>query len=497
MRYIHILFMCVLFGQNINFDNMSSNEGSTGSIGTVTINDEVYNQLSLRPEIPFGKLGVGLDIYLYFNDDGMYWKSWDFSSGAAAYRTIIDKIYYLRWGKPGDDLYFRAGALESVTLGQGILVNNYSNIMEYPEVRQVGLDFQAKFSDFGFEFIHSNFKVISPGIMALRGSYKYYGISYVLDLDQYAGLKDSDGDSYPDNYDDYPYDDDKNNTAWEIYLENPSVWNALCTDESNCNMEDILSNYLGNTYNAYDPETADRDPISAIAFDFSYPFSNKFTLYSQFAQLMGEVDMWTGTEINTEKLGWGAVPIGIKAKLGLVDLRAELRTNSRRFMFNYWDRAYDVNRVTISANSEPMTKESLLYQYGKLSGFYSQATTSIMDIFTFGFGYQSMSGEKWDDDLKIYVDDESNQTLLSTIKMNPSIVPKIGKAEAFYQQSNVPNPFKFKPDINTIWGYDLGVEFSSDVMLIYKVRTNYIVDLDVPGEFVPQKSVQIETQFNF
>ena len=95
MIYVVILFMCGLFGQNINFDNISSNQGSTGSIGTVTINDEVYNQLSLRPEIPFGKLGVGLDIYLYFNDDGMYWKSWDFSSGAAAYRTIIDKIYYL------------------------------------------------------------------------------------------------------------------------------------------------------------------------------------------------------------------------------------------------------------------------------------------------------------------------------------------------------------------------------------------------------------------
>ena len=61
----------------------------------------------------------------------------------------------------------------------------------------------------------------------------------------------------------------------------------------------------------------------------------------------------------------------------------------------------------------------------------------------------------------------------------------------------MPNPFKFKPNINTIWGYDLGVEFSSDVMLIYKARTTYIVDLDAPGEHVPQKSVQIETQFNF
>ena len=62
----------------------------TGSIGTVTLNRQVYNQLSIRPEIPIGKLGVGLDIYLYFNDEGMYWDSWDFSSGGSAYKTIIE-----------------------------------------------------------------------------------------------------------------------------------------------------------------------------------------------------------------------------------------------------------------------------------------------------------------------------------------------------------------------------------------------------------------------
>ena len=31
-------------------------------------------------------------------------------------------------------------------MGQGILVNNYSNIMEYPQVRQIGLNLQADVS---------------------------------------------------------------------------------------------------------------------------------------------------------------------------------------------------------------------------------------------------------------------------------------------------------------------------------------------------------------
>ena len=97
MRSIFLFLICTLFAQDSNNSEESKNSGTTGSIGTVTINGDVYNQLSIRPEIPFGKLGVGLDVYLYFNDEGMYWESWDFDNGDAAYRTIIDKIYYLRF----------------------------------------------------------------------------------------------------------------------------------------------------------------------------------------------------------------------------------------------------------------------------------------------------------------------------------------------------------------------------------------------------------------
>ena len=67
MKFLIIIFLNLLFSQDINSDPFSSGE-TTGSIGTVTINDEVYNQLSLRPEVPLGKLKVGLDIYFYFNE---------------------------------------------------------------------------------------------------------------------------------------------------------------------------------------------------------------------------------------------------------------------------------------------------------------------------------------------------------------------------------------------------------------------------------------------
>ena len=91
---------------------------------------------------------------------------------------------------------------------------------------------------------------------------------------------------------------------------------------------------------------------------------------------------------------------------------------------------------------------------------------------------------------------KSNQTFITAAKLNTSIIPKIGKAEMFYQQSNTPHPFEFIPNSSTVLGYNIGFELSESVMLFYKVRTTYIVDSDQFDSFKPMKSIQIETQFS-
>ena len=491
--------MGMLYSQDINADAISESGGITGSVGTVTINGQIYNQLSLRPEIPFGNLGVVLDLYLYFNDDGMYWESWDFSGFGPAYRTIIDKIYYLRWGHPGDDLYILAGALPSVTLGQGILVNNYSNIMEYPQVRQTGLNLQAKVSDVAVEVIHSNFKSATPGLLGLRGSYYILpklnlGLSFVTDMNQLAGLQDSDGDDYPDYYDYYPTDGTRHDSL-DYWL---GIY-ATFDPDNEINPAEFDQWYSLNKHNnPYDAETARYDGISGFALDATYSLSEKITLYSQFAQLIGEINttmLDPNFGLNKYTLGMGFVPIGVKAQLGPVKLRSEFRIASRRFLFNYWDRAYDVNRVIV--DSKIITRESQLYQYGKLSGIYAYANMRVMNLANLGLGYQNMQGERWDDVIKKYKSGESNQTFLFNIGIIPSLIPKVAKVEAYYQNSNDPNPFDFHPTASTIWGYNLGIEVSSGVMLLYQARTTYISDLDHPGDFLPVKSLQIETQFIF
>ena len=139
-----------------------------GAVGAVTIDGKIYNQIALRPVIPIGKFGVALDIVLYLDEEGnIRDDDWDFSSPNAGFNTLIDKIYYIRYGYRDDPLYARVGALDNVTLGYGILMSGYANTMEYPQVRKVGMDFRMKRKRFSLQAMTNDFSELG-GILGIR-----------------------------------------------------------------------------------------------------------------------------------------------------------------------------------------------------------------------------------------------------------------------------------------------------------------------------------------
>ena len=92
-------------------------------------------------------------------------------------------------------------------------------MMEFPSVRKVGINTGFGFGNFGTEIFLSNMKDFSRGgtLMGLRGTYKIsealpitIGMNFVQDMNQFSGLKDKDGDNYPDMFDDFPDDE----TLW-------------------------------------------------------------------------------------------------------------------------------------------------------------------------------------------------------------------------------------------------------------------------------------------
>jgi len=496
-----ILFISLV---TLNFAEEKEGASTSASMGSVTMDGKIYNQVAIRPEIPIGKMGVGLDLYVYFNDEGIYPGNWDFKDGNA-FSTLVDKIYYLRWGKPGDNLYFKVGALPSATLGQGILVNNYSNIMEYPQVRRVGLDFKMKFmKQFGIELIHSNFKKSSPGVLATRFSYTPFprlslGLSYVTDLDQNKGLSNRDGDDYPDYFDHFP--DDKNQysealsdtSVTNYYAELWDTYIAPAQDSENPEYPDYDSFFTEQklNHNTFIPlGNSDKNPVSGLSFDLVLKLSKKTYIYSQVGSLIGEADT---SKTKDAELGWGAVPIGLYTKFGPLNFRGEYRWQTENFLFSYWDQAYDLNRA-IAKDGIIVTKESQLYRYGGLQGYFLNLNSNIMDLVSLDVSYQQMFGEVWDNDSSALIEEE-NQTLVGKLSLNTRKIAKVDVAEAFYQQSNVTSPFEFEPNETSISGYNLGFEVSAGMTLVYKSRTTYVLEED--GTYEPVSAMQIETQIKF
>ena len=107
-------------------------------IGSATIEGTLYNQLALRPEINIAGIGIGLDLVVYMDNEGNVREDeWDLKNDPD---IIYDKILYIRYGEKTSSFWVKYGSIENMTLGQGGLMKGYSNMMEFPTVRRVGIN---------------------------------------------------------------------------------------------------------------------------------------------------------------------------------------------------------------------------------------------------------------------------------------------------------------------------------------------------------------------
>ncbi len=98
--------------------------------GLTFIDGDAYVQMQLQPDIPLGKVGIGLDLVLLYNpyaegtepqilaEDGEAWESPS---------TWLRLIRYVRYGQPYDPFHVRFGELDYLTIGHGSIMSGYSN----------------------------------------------------------------------------------------------------------------------------------------------------------------------------------------------------------------------------------------------------------------------------------------------------------------------------------------------------------------------------------
>ncbi len=479
-----------------------------GVFGLATIDDKVWGQFALRPAIKIWKLKLGLDIFMYIDQNGkIHQEEWDFSSSEAIKNTILDKIYFIQYGTRYEPVYIRMGALERTTLGYGILVNRYSNTFNYPQQKKIGLDVKLQSKNVSLQAFVNNFKenasIIGGRVSSIILAGLHLGISAVTDQNQYLGLQDRDYDGRPDIVDSFRDDDNYWLDSDDDGLADgdPNEFDRDGDGKPDVYNLDIIHDYWDSlpegTFNqAFYDSIPDQDiqlkpeplnildnpkPISAVAIDLSIPIiQNKATslsIYSQVAKMIGEtIDPETG---ETVELGYGFAPVGIFNHIGFFSWQLEYRIiPDGNFEFEYWDRAYEHTRATVTSVENGISsimvksKSDYLGEFGTMRGISGRINFDINEYLLIGATYQNMYGQKWNRD-----DGEFEYQTFASFLASAELTQPMGRIEsisAFYQQRNVPNPFKFEPTENTIMGFSIGVKIGKGMIINYSFKRSFL-----------------------
>ena len=479
-------------------------------IGSVTLDGVIYNQLALRPEINIGKIGFGLDLVLYLDFEGnIRTEDWDIADDPS---KLLDKILYIKYGQKTDPMWFKYGSIEGMTLGYGGLLNGYSNMMEFPSVRRIGLNTGFNIGPVGGELFFANLKDLSRGgtLTGLRTSYTVsedfpltFGINFVMDANMFSGLKDADKDTYPDVFDDFPDSSNMWNDTDGDGIPDPhfgldsSRWDI---DADGDNLYDYGVGTDTSIALKATPFSLENNKASALGFsaDVGYPvFSGKvfsLGLYSEFNSLSFPSAVTEDSTFNRiERSGTGITIPGVRASFfSILDMTIEYRIINGSFVPSFFDQSYDLTRVvttTVGDSTTIRTKDMFTFDENSndltSAGVFGSASLNLFNLASFSAGYAKMVAET-----------DTIQSFNAFINLNADNIPKISSAMAYYQRNNDANPFDFEnPSENTIMGYRVGYEMSKGVSLIWDFRQFYRDD--GTGTMEPVKQTTIETTFNF
>lgn len=400
----------------------SANEKFSGGayIGSVSLDGKNYQQIGLNADVPLGKFGFGMCLEFNIDADGNIRKQdWD------DWQDYLDKFWYIRYGFKGDPFYARLGGLNYTFLGYNSIVNGYSNMVQYPDIKRYGLEGSFKTERLEGEYFLNDFKELIPGssdrkssaVMGARVAFNplwkfKIGVSFVTDLNQYNGLKDSDGDAYPDVFDDYAFDKHYH-SEYDRYVA------ALGGDANAVTQADALVADGLITHNNNISVANMSQSVSIAGADIGFPvfdFQNfKMDVFSDVSVIFGR--------------GWGISLPGFRAQFfkNMLNLTASYRIQSKEFIFGYFDQTYELNRAVVFNNN-------IITKYDQLKSITNdmQGVYVALDADFFGMGgasarYLDMRGSQ----------SMRKQSLFGEAYVTKKLLPFFSQARVFYAQNNV------------------------------------------------------------
>lgn len=164
-------------------ESKPSKDGGLGSLlsqslgfqaGAIVLDGVTYSQVILAPEIKLERFKMGLYLPIVYSKDLFDPENWYKPAGNNEWSFGFDqsfgddwlargqdflsdlllKIKYIELGKQGeDDLFFKMGNLNTMTLGNGSLMRNYANDEDFPTVRRIGINSGVSFGPVGMEIV--------------------------------------------------------------------------------------------------------------------------------------------------------------------------------------------------------------------------------------------------------------------------------------------------------------------------------------------------------
>jgi len=448
--------------------------GSIG-IGTVTIDGVTYTRIRLMPEIPIWKFKLGLDFDILIDGDGdIRKKDWD------NFNAYLNKIMYLEFANRHDPLYLRLGAFPSVKFGHGLIMRDYTNMLDYPATKQLGAEIAVNTKTYGLGFDVFCPNVDEHNIFAARVKGTPFaatgipflnnlevGVTGVTDLNELGGLKDNDDDGYPNTFDDYPDDPhywaDTDGDGWP----DPANQDSLDTgsgiidlDADNNNEIDItqgwnnLYEYLKNVY-----KLGKKESVTIIGADYTLPLVNTklFKLY-HYGELAHILDY-----------GSGAVFPGFGAKFLIFDATLDYRFFGDDFEPNFFNYLYNNERALVVGDSI-VTKRSTLKGINKSQGWRGELVSHLFNIIDLTVAYEDIHGKDYD----------MGKSILGEVRLKKTFIPGLDYAYARYSQTQVKEFTTWKSP-NAVIEAQIGYEITPATLLVWDYKV-YYVDLNGDGK---------------
>jgi hypothetical protein len=143
-------------------------------IGSIDIDGTNYSEAIIQPNFNLGKARLGLYLPVIYTSnlfDSSSWyrpdgnNEWTFGTDYFSRKDYLDgakylgidlalKIKYFEYGTQYKDPFFiKAGNLEDMTLGHGLIMDDYANDTDFPSVRRLGFDMGLDGKGGGFELV--------------------------------------------------------------------------------------------------------------------------------------------------------------------------------------------------------------------------------------------------------------------------------------------------------------------------------------------------------